>query len=34
MKSNRALNYIGSELDKDYYEIIQKRLSAVQGSLF
>ena len=29
-----GLNYIGSELDKDYYEIIQKRLQAVQGSLF
>lgn len=27
-------NYIGSELDEDYYKIIQKRLSAVQGSLF
>lgn len=26
--------YIGSELDEDYYKIIQKRLSAVQGSLF
>lgn len=30
----KGLNYIGSELDKDYYEVIQKRLSAVQGSLF
>lgn len=30
----KGLNYIGSELDKDYFEIIQKRLSAVQGSLF
>jgi|LGOV01.1.fsa_nt_gb site-specific DNA-methyltransferase (adenine-specific) len=29
-----GLDYIGSELDKDYYNIIQKRLSAVQGSLF
>lgn len=29
-----GLNYIGSELDKDYYEIIQKRLQTVQGSLF
>ena len=29
-----GLDYIGSELDKDYYEIILKRLSAVQGSLF
>ena len=28
-----GLNYIGSELDEDYYKIIQKRLSAVQGSL-
>ena len=28
------LDYIGSELDEDYYKIIQKRLSAVQGSLF
>lgn len=31
---SRNLNYIGSELDEDYYKIIQKRLSAVQGSLF
>jgi len=29
-----GLNYIGSEIDKDYFNIIQKRLSAVQGSLF
>ncbi len=29
-----GLNYIGSELDKDYYNIILKRLEAVQGSLF
>ena len=29
-----GLDYIGSELDKDYFEIIQKRLSSVQGSLF
>ena len=29
-----GLDYIGSELDKDYFEIINKRLSAVQGSLF
>ena len=29
-----GLDYIGSELDEDYYRIIQKRLSAVQGSLF
>lgn len=29
-----GLDYIGSELDKDYYKIIQKRLSQVQGSLF
>jgi len=27
-------NYIGSELDKDYFDIINKRLSEVQGSLF
>ena len=31
---SKGLNYIGSELDKDYYEIIQKRLQTVQGSLF
>ena len=31
---SKDLDYIGSELDKDYYEIINKRLSAVQGSLF
>lgn len=30
----KGLDYIGSELDKDYYEIIQKRLQSVQGSLF
>jgi site-specific DNA-methyltransferase (adenine-specific) len=30
----KGLNYIGSELDKDYYKIIQKRLTEVQGSLF
>ena len=29
-----GLDFIGSELDEDYYKIIQKRLSAVQGSLF
>lgn len=29
-----GLYYIGSEIDKDYYEIINKRLSQVQGSLF
>lgn len=29
-----GLNYIGSELDKDYFDIIQKRLQQVQGSLF
>ena len=29
-----GLDYIGSELDKDYYEIINKRLQTVQGSLF
>lgn len=27
-------NFIGSELDKDYFEIINKRLQSVQGSLF
>ena len=32
--SSRGLDYIGSELDKDYYEIIIKRLSKVQGALF
>jgi len=31
---SRSLDYIGSELDEDYYKTIQKRLSAVQGSLF
>lgn len=31
---NMRRNFIGSELDEDYYKIIQKRLSAVQGSLF
>lgn len=31
---SKGLDFIGSELDKDYFEIIQKRLSAVQGSLF
>lgn len=29
-----GLDYVGCELDKDYYEIILKRLSQVQGSLF
>jgi len=29
-----GLNYIGSEMDEDYYKIILKRLEAVQGSLF
>lgn len=29
-----GLDYVGCELDKDYYEIINKRLSKVQGSLF
>ena len=27
-------NYVGCELDEDYYNIIQKRLSEIQGSLF
>ena len=31
---SKDFNYVGCELDKDYYEIIQKRLSQVQGSLF
>ena len=31
---SKGLDFIGSELDKDYFEITQKRLSAVQGSLF
>ena len=31
---SKGLNYVGCELDKDYYEIINKRLSQVQGSLF
>lgn len=31
---SKGLDYIGSELDKDYYEIINKRLQTVQGSLF
>ena len=29
-----GLDYVGCELDKDYYEFINKRLSQVQGSLF
>ena len=29
-----GLDYIGSDLDKDYFEIINKRLQTVQGSLF
>ena len=29
-----GLDYVGCELDKDYYEIINKRLSQVQRSLF
>lgn len=29
-----GLDYIGSELDKDYFEIINKRLQSVQCSLF
>ena len=31
---SKGLDYIGSELDEDYYKIIEKRLSQVQGSLF
>ena len=31
---SKGLDYIGSELDKDYFEIINKRLQTVQGSLF
>lgn len=31
---SKGLSYVGCEIDKDYYEIIQKRLSQVQGSLF
>ena len=31
---SKGLDYVGCELDKDYFEIIQKRLSQVQGSLF
>ena len=31
---SKGLDYIGSELDKDYCEIINKRLQSVQGSLF
>ena len=31
---SKGLGYVGCELDKDYYEIINKRLSQVQGSLF
>lgn len=34
VSKSKGLDYIGSELDKDYYEIIQKRLQQVQGSLF
>jgi site-specific DNA-methyltransferase (adenine-specific) len=29
-----GLDYVGCELDKDYFEIINKRLQQVQGSLF
>lgn len=31
---SQNIDYVGCELDKDYYEIIQKRLTQVQGSLF
>ena len=31
---NMNRNFIGSELDKEYYNTIQKRLSQTQGSLF
>jgi len=31
---SKGLNYIGTELDKDYFNIINKRLEQVQGSLF
>ena len=31
---SKGFDYIGSELDKDYFEIINKRLQSVQGSLF
>lgn len=31
---SQNIDYVGCELDKDYYEVINKRLSQVQGSLF
>ena len=31
---SQNIDYVGCELDKDYYEIILKRLQQVQGSLF
>jgi DNA modification methylase len=31
---SKGLDYVGCELDKDYFEIINKRLQQVQGSLF
>lgn len=31
---SQNIDYVGCELDKDYYETINKRLAQVQGSLF